>query len=127
MVFTIAKKKKDFIKISFIDSPSSEDVTGSLIYISTPNHKFLVDAGLYQTNDRYEDFLVNNRKYKEFKPKELDYAFITHSHSDHMNLLPKLFKDGCNARVIITEGTSEIIKDMMTDCAECYNAFYLMP
>lgn len=118
MVFTIAKKKKDFIRISFVDSPSSEDVTGSLIYISTPNHKFLVDAGLYQTNDRYEDFLVNNRKYKEFKPKELDYVFITHSHSDHMNLLPKLFKDGCNARVIITEGTSEIIKDMMTDCAE---------
>ena len=118
MVFTIAKKKKESIKISFIDSPSSEDVTGSLIYISTPNHKFLVDAGLHQTNDRYEDFLINNRKYKEFKPKELDYVFITHSHSDHMNLLPKLFKDGCNARVIITEGTLEIIKDMMTDCAE---------
>lgn len=118
MVFTIAKKKKDSIKISFVDSPSSEDVTGSLIYISTPNHKFLVDAGLHQTNDRYEDFLVNNRKYKEFKPKDLDYIFITHSHSDHMNLLPKLFKDGCNASVIITEGTSEIIKDMAEDCAE---------
>lgn len=31
MVFTIAKKKKDSIKISFIDSPSSEDVTGKLV------------------------------------------------------------------------------------------------
>ena len=118
MVFTIAKKKKDFIKISFIDSPSSEDVTGSLIYISTPNHKFLVDAGLYQTNDRYEDFLVNNRKYKEFKPKELDYVFITHNHGDHCLLLPKLFKDGCKANVIIADGSAAVLKDMAEDCAE---------
>ena len=118
MVFTIAKKKKDSIKISFIDSPSSEDVTGSLIFISTPNHKFIVDAGLYQTNDRYEDFLVNNRKYKEFKPKELDYVFITHNHGDHCLLLPKLFKDGCKANVIIADGSAEVLKDMAEDCAE---------
>lgn len=118
MVFTIAKKKKDSIRISFVDSPSSEDVTGSLIYISTPNHKFLVDAGLYQTNDRYEDFLVNNCKYKEFKPKELDYVFITHNHGDHCLLLPKLFKDGCKANVIIADGSAEVLKDMAEDCAE---------
>ena len=63
MLLGIKKKKKD-IKISFVDSPSSDDVTGSLIFISTPNHKILADVGLYQTNDKYQDFLVNNRKYK---------------------------------------------------------------
>lgn len=117
MRLAIAKRKKD-IKISFVDSPSSEDVTGSLIFISTPNHKILVDAGLYQTNDKYQDFLVNNRKYKEFKPKEIDYIFITHCHGDHCLLLPKLFKEGCNARVILTEESAAVLKDMAMDCAE---------
>lgn len=113
----IAKKKKD-IKISFVDSPSSEDVTGSLIFISTPNHKILVDAGLHQTNDKYQDFLVNNRKYKEFKPKEIDYIFITHCHGDHCLLIPKLFKEGCKAKVILTAESAAVLKDMSMDCAE---------
>lgn len=101
-----------------MDSPSSEDVTGSLIFISTPDHKILVDAGLHQTNDRYEDFLVNNRKYREFKAKELDYIFITHTHADHCLLLPKLYKEGCNAQIIISDGSGQIYKDMAEDCAE---------
>ena len=82
-VNTIGKKKKNTICISFVDSPSSEDVTGSLILITTENYKMLVDCGLHQTNNRYEDFLVNNRKFKEFKPKDIDFIFITHNHGDH--------------------------------------------
>ena len=101
-----------------MDSPSSEDVTGSLIFISTPDHKILVDAGLHQTNDRYEDFLINNRKYKEFKAKDIDYIFITHTHADHCLLLPKLYKEGCNAQIIISDGSGQIYKDMADDCAE---------
>lgn len=101
-----------------MDSPSSEDVTGSLIFISTPSYKILVDAGLHQTNDRYEDFLVNNRKYKEFKPKDIDYIFITHDHADHSLLSPKLYKEGCKADLIISSGSSTILKDMAEDCAE---------
>ena len=93
-------------------------ISGSLIFISTPDHKILVDAGLHQTNDRYEDFLVNNRKYREFKAKELDYIFITHTHADHCLLLPKLYKEGCNAQIIISDGSGQIYKDMAEDCAE---------
>ena len=62
----MAKKKRD-IKVSFVDEPASEGVTGSGVYIETPNHKILLDYGLAQSNDKYEDFLVNNRKTKEFK------------------------------------------------------------
>ena len=63
-MFIISRKKKEGIRVSFVDEPASEDVTGSLLYISTPNHNILVDVGLRQTNDKYEDFLVNNRKFK---------------------------------------------------------------
>ena len=65
----MAKKKRD-IKVSFVDEPASEGVTGSGVYIETPNHKILLDYGLAQSNDKYEDFLVNRRKPKEFKVKE---------------------------------------------------------
>ena len=43
-VNTIGKKKKNTIRISFVDSPSSEDVTGSLILITTENYKMLADS-----------------------------------------------------------------------------------
>lgn len=100
-----------------MDSPSSEDVTGSLIYIYTENHKILVDCGLHQTNDRYEDFLVNNRKFKEFKPKDIDFVFLTHNHSDHTLLLPRLYKEGCRAATIISTGSKQVLKDMAYDSA----------
>lgn len=100
-----------------MDSPSSEDVTGSLIYIETFNHRILVDCGLHQTNDRYEDYLVNNRKFKEFKPKDIDFVFITHCHADHVLALPKLYRDGCRAATIISENSKQILKDMALDSA----------
>lgn len=116
--FLIARKKKESIRVSFVDSPSADDVTGSLILISTPGYKILVDAGLHQTNDRYKDFLVNNRKFKEFRAKDIDYIFITHCHADHCLLAPRIYKEGCTAPLIISENSFSVLKDMAEDCAE---------
>lgn len=113
----MGKKKDKKITISFVDEPASEDVTGSLIYISTPNHNILVDVGLRQTNDKYEDFLVNNRRFKEFKSKNIDLIFITHNHGDHVLLCPKLYKEGCKGTTIISEGSYGALKVMLTDAA----------
>lgn len=112
----MAKKKKD-IKISFIDEPASEDVTGSGVYIETPNHKILLDYGLAQSNDKYEDFLVNNRKTKEFKIKELDTVFISHLHADHCLAVPKLYKYGFRGTTIVPSGNLGIYKTMTIDSA----------
>jgi len=112
----MVKKVKD-IKISFIDESASEDVTGSCVYIETPNHKILLDAGLAQSNDRYKDFLVNNRKTKEFKAKEIDTVFISHLHSDHSLACPKLYKNGFKGTTIIPNGNLGILKTMAYDSA----------
>ena len=61
---------------------------------------------------------MNNRKYKEFKPREIDYIFLTHNHADHCLLCPKLYKEGCKADIVISEGSSQVLKDMAEDCAE---------
>lgn len=111
------KKINNDIMISFIDEPAAEQVTGSMIYIKTPKHDIIVDAGLAQSNDRLEDFVINNRKFKEFKSKKIDLIFITHNHADHLLLCPKLYRDGCNAGVIMTKGSKSIAKVMLEDGA----------
>ena len=60
----LAKKDKK-IKISFVDSFSAQEVTGSNVYVETPNHKILLDCGMHQSNDKKQDYLTNNRKTKE--------------------------------------------------------------
>lgn len=92
-------------------------VTGSMVFIETEDHKILVDAGLHQSNSKYDDFIINKRKYKEFKAKEIDYIFLSHNHSDHFCLLPKLYKEGCRARIIIPSGSAGIMKRMLEDSA----------
>ncbi len=44
----MSKKKNDKIKISFVDSASAEDVTGSVVLVTTPNHKILLDIKYVQ-------------------------------------------------------------------------------
>lgn len=88
-----------------------------MVFISTPNHKMLLDCGLHQTNDRYNDYIVNKRKFKEFKPKEIDLIFVTHIHSDHFLNIPRLYSDGFSGKTIVTCGSKEIMEDMGKDCA----------
>ena len=113
----IISKKKDKITISFIDEPASEDVTGSSVLVSTPNYNILLDCGLAQSNDKYEDFLANNRKTKEFKAKNIDFIFISHLHADHALLTPKLYKDGFRGATIVSQHSKGVLTAMATDCA----------
>jgi len=113
----LGKKKDKGIKISFIDEPASEDVTGSAVLVETPNHKILLDYGLTQSNDKYEDFLINNRKTKEFKAKDIDFVFISHLHGDHCLLCPKLYKDGFRGTTIISQNSMGVFRAMSLDSA----------
>lgn len=110
-------KKNNEIKVSFVDSVSASEVTGSNVYIQTPNHKILLDCGMHQSNNRKEDYLVNNRKTKEYKPKELDLIFISHQHADHQALCPKYYKDGFRGGIVVPKGSTETLKRMWIDSA----------
>lgn len=113
----MAKKLKNDIKISFIDECASEDVTGSGVYIETPNHKILLDYGLAQSNDRYEDYLTNSKRTKEFKTKDLDLVFVSHLHGDHCLKVPKLYKDGFRGATVIPSGSYDVFNTMAKDSA----------
>ena len=85
-------KKKNKITISFIDEPASEDVTGSGVLVSTPNYNILLDYGLAQSNDKYEDFLVNNRRTKEFKAKNATKEELFKSLNEQQSKYSKLLE-----------------------------------
>lgn len=115
--FPMPKKKKQNILVSFIDEPAAEGVTGSLVYVETPNHKILLDAGFYQSNDTKTDYDINNRCFKGFKLKQIDTIILSHNHGDHIFLTPILYKKGCNAKTYIPKDSSAILKAMLLDCA----------
>ena len=56
-------KNKDKIKISFV-GPAADDVTGSAIWIKTPNRQILLECGLFQScGSTLETYKVNNKHY----------------------------------------------------------------
>ena len=82
-------------KFSVDISVKNRCVTGSCIMITAHriegDIKFLVDCGIYQGEDGYEE--KNYAKF-DFKPENLEFALITHVHADHSGRLPLLYKRG---------------------------------
>ncbi len=113
----MGKKKNDSIRISFVDSMSAKDVTGSCTYVETPNHKILVDCGLYQSDNLIDDFKLNKRHFKEFKPRELTDVFCTHLHLDHIGLIPRLYMEGYGGSIIMAKNNFEASIPMLRDSA----------
>jgi metallo-beta-lactamase family protein len=111
----MGRKKENKVKIKFCGG-NSFDVTGSMTLVETNNKKILFEAGLYQSNSLKEDYKFNNRKL-DFKPREIDYIFISHFHIDHIGLLPKLYKEGCQAKIICVKDSSKFILPMLKDSA----------
>jgi metallo-beta-lactamase family protein len=112
----MSKKRKDPIKISFVGQ-NNEHVTGSCILIETMKHKILLECGLFQGNNIKKDHEINSRKFKGFKPKDIDFIFINHAHIDHCGLLPRLYAEGCKAEIISVKDTNEFLNVMLKDSA----------
>lgn len=109
-------KSKNKIRVRFIGE-AANDVTGSCIHIQTSSKQILLECGLFQScGSTLENYKINN-KYFDFKPKDIDYVFLAHNHADHMGLTPKLYKNGCKARVIAPSGTKPIAEILMRDSA----------
>lgn len=109
-------KSKSKIQINFVGE-AANDVTGSCIHIKTPNRQILLECGLFQScGSTLDNYKINNKHF-EFKPKEIDYVFSLHCHADHMCLMPKLYKEGCNAQIIAPSGTKQIAEILWRDSA----------
>ena len=112
-------KSKDKIRVSFKDSGAAEDVTGSCTVITwgKPQRTILVDCGLIQGGTLLKEYQANNAKFS-FKEKEVEYVFVSHSHSDHQGRIPLLTRRGFSGKVIVPEQSKEVIKALQLDSAK---------
>lgn len=103
----------------YFTGESATDVTGSQYLVRFGNYQCLLECGLHQskTNSYLDSYKINSAKFK-FKPSEIDYVFIAHSHIDHCGLLPRLVKEGFSGKIIATMNTAAVMKPLLLN--SCY-------
>jgi len=103
------------MKFRFVGATGGH-VTGSCTHFHYPRRgsQFLVDCGLVQgEGDDYE----KNSSAFPFNPAEIKFVLLTHAHQDHCGLIPKLYKDGFNGKVICTKATARMARFSLLDSA----------
>lgn len=97
------------MKITFIGA--THEVTGSCYYLEAAGKKFLVDYGMEQGPNYYEN------KEIPVNPGELDFVLLTHAHMDHSGNLPALYAKGFQGPIYATDATCHLCDIMLRDSA----------
>ena len=97
------------MKLMFIGA--DHEVTGSCTYIEACDRKFLVDFGMEQGSDKFENAKI------PCAPGEIDFVLLTHAHIDHSGLLPLLAAGGFKGAVHATDATCNLCEIMLRDSA----------
>ena len=97
------------MQIEFIGA--AHEVTGSCHFVRYGDRRFLVDCGMEQGADLYE-----NQKLP-VEAGEIDYIFVTHAHIDHSGLIPLMAKSGFRGHVFATRATTDLCGIMLRDSA----------
>jgi metallo-beta-lactamase family protein len=96
--------------ISFFGA--ARTVTGSKHLIETNGKKILVDCGLFQGP---RDLRDRNWQPFPFDPLEIDAVVLTHGHTDHIGMLPKLIRDGYKGPIYCTKATKGLCDISLPD------------
>jgi len=97
------------MKLTFIGA--AHEVTGSCHLLEANKKKILIDCGMEQGPDLYE-----NQKLPVL-PSDIDYILLTHAHIDHSGLIPLMCKHGFKGEIITTFATSDLCNIMLRDSA----------
>ncbi len=97
------------MELSFLGA--AREVTGSCYLLKVGNKNILIDCGMEQGPDIYENQTL------PINPSSIDAVLITHAHIDHSGLLPLLYKRGYRGKVLMTRGTRDLVKILLLDSA----------
>ncbi|WP_318710193.1 MBL fold metallo-hydrolase [Candidatus Acetatifactor stercoripullorum] len=97
------------MKLVFIGA--AHEVTGSCHYLEAGGKHILVDYGMEQGVNVFENAPL------PVEEARIDYVFLTHAHVDHSGLLPLLYAKGFRGQVFTTDATADLCSIMLRDCA----------
>ena len=97
------------MKLTFLGA--THEVTGSCFLLEACEKKILVDYGMEQGPDLYENVPM------PISAAEVDMVLLTHAHMDHSGLLPLLYKRGFRGQVFATASTGDLCEIMLRDSA----------
>ncbi|MCR5303843.1 MAG: MBL fold metallo-hydrolase [Lachnospiraceae bacterium] len=90
---------------------ADHEVTGSCHYLKVGKLNILVDCGMEQGTDHFENVDM------PVPASDIDIVLITHAHIDHTGNLPLLYKKGFRGKIYATEATADLCSIMLRDCA----------
>ena len=82
------------MKLTFLGA--NHEVTGSCTLLEAAGQRYLIDCGMEQGKDVYENQPI------PVAPGEIDGVLATHAHIDHTGLLPLLVRNGFRGRIYAT-------------------------
>lgn len=97
------------MKLTFFGAAHA--VTGSCHCLEVDGKKILIDCGLQQGRDEFD----NNRL--DFAPGYIDHVIVTHAHIDHSGRIPLLVKLGYQGQIHTTRLTARLLNIMLRDSA----------
>lgn len=97
------------MKIQFLGA--AHEVTGSCTLLTVCGKRILVDCGMEQGADIYENCDL------PVAPNSIDCILLTHAHIDHSGRIPYLTANGFNAPIYATSATEKLCKIMLMDSA----------
>ncbi|MDD3428591.1 MAG: MBL fold metallo-hydrolase [Oscillospiraceae bacterium] len=90
---------------------AAHEVTGSCTLLEACGKNILIDCGLEQGPDEYENVEL------PLAPANIDCVLLTHAHIDHSGKLPLLYAQGFRGSIYATAATADLCDIMLRDSA----------
>ncbi|MDP4011995.1 MAG: beta-CASP ribonuclease aCPSF1 [Candidatus Nanoarchaeia archaeon] len=97
-------RQNEWVRVSFLGG--ARQVGRSCVFLQTPESRILLDCGVNVAASEQDQF--PHLDAPEFKIDELDAVIISHSHLDHVGLLPYLYKMGYKGPTYCTAPTRDV-------------------
>ena len=97
------------MKLIFVGA--AHEVTGSCHYLNACGKNILVDYGMEQGVNVFENCEL------PVAEASIDYVLLTHAHVDHSGMIPQLTARGFRGQIYTTEATADLCSIMLRDCA----------
>lgn len=97
------------MKLIFVGA--AHEVTGSCHYLNACGKHILVDYGMEQGVNVFENCDL------PVQESYIDYVLLTHAHIDHSGMIPRLCARGFRGQIFATKATADLCSIMLRDCA----------